>query len=323
MKKKVEEGEVTEEGTNDVLTKVLGNSEHRGRVRGQGSYVKQSNYFNLPRQKRKNRSIEEKIQEGIQKFMADETNRIIKERDEFWAAEMAKLKEALSIKIDGSPNIGSQQGSCSKGGLENVLELTAVKKKLDLNESPRGEDAENNFQEVDDEEKNKDKEKDVAELKSSGEEKGVEYLVVEDKDVEVAEENEGILWELAIGTPTNIVAHATVDFVTAVLHGKPLGGDNVRVSITRVIQGAAKIPFPIDDEIITVDQAVGTFIAWPRNMLREVKANSDRVKSRAVKVLNSSIFSLSFILFKSTCLRKIAKYSVIFEKNSYMFEKNS
>ncbi|XP_063941381.1 uncharacterized protein LOC108198271 [Daucus carota subsp. sativus] len=189
----------------------------------------------------------------------------------------------IGLKIDGSPNIGSQQGSCSKGGLENVLELTAVKKKLDLNESPRGEDAENNFQEVDDEEKNKDKEKDVAELKSSGEEKGVEYLVVEDKDVEVAEENEGILWELAIGTPTNIVAHATVDFVTAVLHGKPLGGDNVRVSITRVIQGAAEIPFPIDDEIITVDQAVGTFIAWPKNMLLEVKANSDRVKSRAVK----------------------------------------
>ena len=141
--------------------------------------------------------------------------------------------------------------------------------------------------------------------------------------MEVDEENEGILWELAIGTPTNIVAHATVDFVTAVLHGKPLGGDNVRVSITHVIQGAAEIPFPIDDEIITVDQAVGTFITWPRNMLREVKANSDRVKSQAVKVLNSSIFSLSFILFKSTCLRKIAKYSVIFEKNSYMFEKNS
>ena len=57
MKKKVEEGEVTEEGTNDVLTKVLGNSEHRGRVRGQGSYVKQSNYFNLSRQKRKGRKI--------------------------------------------------------------------------------------------------------------------------------------------------------------------------------------------------------------------------------------------------------------------------
>lgn len=53
MKKKVSSGEVTEEGTDVVLTKVLGNPEHRGRVRGQGSYVKQSVYFNLPRQKRR------------------------------------------------------------------------------------------------------------------------------------------------------------------------------------------------------------------------------------------------------------------------------
>lgn len=83
MKKKVQDGEVVEEGNDDVLTKVLGNSEHRGRVRGQGSYVKQSMYFNLPRQKRKGRSIEEKIQEGIQKFMADETNRIIKKEMHF------------------------------------------------------------------------------------------------------------------------------------------------------------------------------------------------------------------------------------------------
>ncbi|KAL1831079.1 hypothetical protein ACET3Z_000730 [Daucus carota] len=157
---------------------------------------------------------------------------------------MAKLKEALSIKIDGSPNIGSQQGSCSKGGLENVLELTAVKKKLDLNESPKGEDAEINFQEGYDEEKNKGKEKGVAELKSSGEENGVEYLVVEDKDVEVAEENE-------------------------------------------------------------VDQAVGTFIAWPRNMLREVKANSDRVKSRVVKGVPAQTGTTDCGLFVMLYMREI------------------
>ena len=70
MKKKVIDGEVKEEGTDDVLSKVLGTPEHRGRVHGQGSYVKQSIYFSLPKQKRKSRSIEDKIQEGIQKFMA-------------------------------------------------------------------------------------------------------------------------------------------------------------------------------------------------------------------------------------------------------------
>ena len=53
MKKKVHDGDLTEVGTDDVLTKVLGNPEHRGRVRGQGSYVKQSVYFNLPKKKEK------------------------------------------------------------------------------------------------------------------------------------------------------------------------------------------------------------------------------------------------------------------------------
>lgn len=159
---------------------------------------------------------------------------------------------------------------CSKGVHENGdLELLTVKKKLDLNESAKEEDVEN--KEVGEENnvggKNEVKENDDAQFKSSGEEKGVETIVVEDNGGEVPLEKEGSQWELAIGTPTNIVAHATVDLVAGVLHGKPLGKDNVRVSITRVIQGAAQIPFPVDDDVMTVEQAVGTFIAWPRKLV--------------------------------------------------------
>lgn len=62
--------------------------------------------------------------------------------------------------------------------------------------------------------------------------------------------------ELAIDSPTNIVAYASVDTVCKVLHGKHLSEEIARVSITRVIQGSAKIPFPIKDEITTVGQAV-------------------------------------------------------------------
>lgn len=61
MKKRVSDGEVTLEGTDDVLTKVLGKPEHKGRVRGQGANVKQSIYFDLPKQRKKGRSIEDKI----------------------------------------------------------------------------------------------------------------------------------------------------------------------------------------------------------------------------------------------------------------------
>ena len=134
MKQKVLDGKETEEGVDDVLTKVVGNPEHRGRVRGQGSQVKQSVYFHLPRQKRGKSNIEEKIQEGIQKFMSEQTSKIIEERDAFWAKEMEKLKEALcgkDIRLDGSPLINSQQGSCSMGGPADL------RKDLDLNEGPR------------------------------------------------------------------------------------------------------------------------------------------------------------------------------------------
>ncbi|GMN75558.1 hypothetical protein TIFTF001_056787 [Ficus carica] len=34
-------------GTEDILTKALGNAEHSGRIRGQSKFVKQSQYFNL------------------------------------------------------------------------------------------------------------------------------------------------------------------------------------------------------------------------------------------------------------------------------------
>ena len=40
MKQRVSEGEVTVEGSDDILTKVLGSPEHRGRGRGQGRFVK-------------------------------------------------------------------------------------------------------------------------------------------------------------------------------------------------------------------------------------------------------------------------------------------
>lgn len=93
-------------------------------------------YFNLPKQ-RKKRSIDERIQDGIQRFMKEETERIVRERDDFWAAEMAKLKVVFSgknIELGNSPNVGSQQGSCSKGAhaIVNELELQGIKKQLDL-----------------------------------------------------------------------------------------------------------------------------------------------------------------------------------------------
>ena len=86
---------------------------------------------------------------------------------------------------------------------------------------------------------------------------------------------------------------------------KPLGKENARVSITHVIKGAVEIPFPINDDIRTVEEAVATFIAWPRNLLQEVKASSAPVKPITLKVLITP--HLFFFI-------SLVEYSVIFEK---------
>ncbi|GMN51299.1 hypothetical protein TIFTF001_020444 [Ficus carica] len=44
-------------GTNDILTKSLGNAEHSGRTRGQSKFVKQSQYFNLVQSSRENAEV--------------------------------------------------------------------------------------------------------------------------------------------------------------------------------------------------------------------------------------------------------------------------
>ncbi|KAL8099890.1 hypothetical protein AgCh_032225 [Apium graveolens] len=83
----------------------------------------------------------------------------------------------------------------------------------------------------------------------------------------------GSVCRLDVGSLSNIVACATIDEVRVpeghekTIHGVSLGEKNARVSITKVIQGDAKIPFPIGDEILTVQEAMRTFIAWPRNMI--------------------------------------------------------
>ena len=77
---------------------------------------------------------------------------------------------------------------------------------------------------------------------------------------------------LALGSIDNIVAIATIVEVDTncenqTLHGVALEEGNVRVSILRPLDPQAKVPFPVNDEIVTVKDAVGTYIAWPRDLI--------------------------------------------------------
>lgn len=51
------------------------------------------------------------------------------------------------------------------------------------------------------------------------------------------------------------------------IHGVPLGDGNVRVSIDKSIKGEALLPIPNGVDMVTLEQAVGTHVAWPQNFV--------------------------------------------------------
>lgn len=297
MKKEVLEGKMVEDGLNDVLTKVLGKPEHGGRVRGQGSNVRQSVYFDLPR-KKKARCMDEMIREGVQKFMAEETPKIIKERDAYWAAEMEKLKAEFLAKAGhgASPNIFSQQASCSQSKSE-----TGVIKELDTPKTVKKQLYGENDGAVHEEKKSGNVVFDVEEVVEVIFEADNKVVSEHDTGVEVVKENKAeeekvtgpgsSECQLAIGSLRNVVAYANIVEVPVVegleqtIHGVRLGEENARVSITRVIQSDATIPFPIGEEIVNVQQAMGTFIAWPRDLI--VAGNSSSTPVLRTPVLSA------------------------------------
>ncbi|KAK1384206.1 hypothetical protein POM88_021941 [Heracleum sosnowskyi] len=141
---------------------------------------------------------------------------------------MDKLKAALcgkNIEFNLSPDIGSQQGSCSKGAhaILKELDLQGVKKKLDLIEDAEVEDigGETHIEKKTEvEEKNEEAE--IVQIED-------DHQVVVDKVCKEGDELEvegSTEWELAIYSPTNVVAYATINTVCDVLHGKPLKKEN-------------------------------------------------------------------------------------------------
>ncbi|KAL6125729.1 hypothetical protein ACLB2K_073783 [Fragaria x ananassa] len=81
---------------------------------------------------------------------------------------------------------------------------------------------------------------------------------------------EEVLVMLALGSLDNIVATGTsmkTDDPDQLFHGYPLGDQNICVLIDIAKQEYAKVPFLVDDDIKKVRQAMGSWIAWPENLV--------------------------------------------------------
>ncbi|XP_062018079.1 uncharacterized protein LOC133734441 [Rosa rugosa] len=76
------------------------------------------------------------------------------------------------------------------------------------------------------------------------------------------------------------------DDPSSTVHGAPLGNGNMRVSVYAVVEENVKIPFPVKDEIETVKQAMGSWVAWPIHLIimshvkKPVKENVERKRKR-------------------------------------------
>ena len=75
---------------------------------------------------------------------------------------------------------------------------------------------------------------------------------------------------MAVDTIENKVAFGLLfddEGMNKLVHGVPMQPGHARVSVDGPIKGDALIPIPVLGEIETVDQAVGSHVSWPRDLI--------------------------------------------------------
>ncbi|KAL6129917.1 hypothetical protein ACLB2K_068299 [Fragaria x ananassa] len=279
LKKKESEGSLTTEGSIVVLTIALQKLEHLGRVRRVGGFVRPDVVFDLPK-KRKRGGSSQQTRKSIRLIMEEEhehfmiehkakwevesERRVMKER-EFWTSKfknlVAELKGTGVQPVTPVNELNSGHGSCNptleklNPVIEPNGEPNTIKKRLDLggNESPLFE--KNNVE--------------VSEPRQNATTIGLDDI----KDAFAPKQSSNILCQLAVDSVDNIVAIGKLIFVDVdssnhLIHGMPLGENNVRVTVLRAIIGYSPVPVLVNDEILKVDDAVGSCVAWPKELQR-------------------------------------------------------
>ncbi|KAL8088556.1 hypothetical protein AgCh_038369 [Apium graveolens] len=73
------------------------------------------------------------------------------------------------------------------------------------------------------------------------------------------------------------------DPVNYVVHGVPMQPGHVHVSVDRAIQADALLPVPIDGELETPRQAIGSMISWPQDLITVAFLVNNRKEGFSVK----------------------------------------
>ncbi|KAL1826336.1 hypothetical protein ACET3Z_004748 [Daucus carota] len=132
--------------------------------------------------------------------------------------------------------------------------------------------------------------------------------------------------ELAVETIENKVAFGLLfddEDMNKSIHGVALQPGCARVSVDGTIQGDALIPIPIKGEIEIVDQAVGSYMSWPRDLIILPNAPVVEKKKRKEKEPKTELEKVQR-LFKSVEINKkvpqrfrlLYKHAITFMKSS-------
>ncbi|PRQ36356.1 putative Ulp1 protease family catalytic domain-containing protein [Rosa chinensis] len=274
LTKDVREGIVSAVGRNDILTQALETPEQSGRVRGAGQFVTHKVYFNTSRYKSatKTQLLEQQLE-----LMQNQINMFasLLDPEKLDPIKLGMIRdmfrcnngsEKASCSVDKEKNLSSKE-EVSKVASEKEKEKKATAKKVrkwDDTPSPIDSSRESK--------KAKQLYKGGLMMRQRGALEDDNVITSTDKayiPIETANVvKKGKKCKLAVDTKDNIVAMGTVIMLDGLIHGVPLGAENIYISIDVPIKEDANLPIPNESaEIFTVKQATGTHVAWPRHLV--------------------------------------------------------
>ncbi|XP_027932185.1 uncharacterized protein LOC114187944 [Vigna unguiculata] len=98
-----------------------------------------------------------------------------------------------------------------------------------------------------------------------------------------------------------LVAHGKLHNVKSdALHGRSLPSGHVKVSVDINVEPNVSLPIPnANHDIMTTGQAIGTFVAWPNNLLQVVDVDSTLSKKKRINNTNE------YVVTKRKCQGKM------------------
>ncbi|KAL8105256.1 hypothetical protein AgCh_029157 [Apium graveolens] len=91
--------------------------------------------------------------------------------------------------------------------------------------------------------------------------------------------------ELSVDNIKNKVAFGSIfdDPMNSVVHGVPMQPEHVRVSMDGAIQADSLLPLPIEGELETVRQAIGSTVSWPQDLITVASPVNNRKEGFSAK----------------------------------------